>query len=202
MNARLINETKKIWDAFLEGDDKSFAVFYFLHISRLLAYGKKFEAETEIVNDAIQDVFVDLYENRRKLSGNIENPIGYLMVSLRNNIFKKKAILRKGSTHTLSHGEVEEFKILYSFQDNLINQEINIETLNKLRRAIQNLTSGQKEVIYLRFEEGLSYQEISRIMEISVESVRKQVFRAISSLRSILATTDFYTFFTIILKKS
>jgi RNA polymerase sigma factor (sigma-70 family) len=97
---------------------------------------------------------------------------------------------------------VEEFNVNYSFQDNLIKQEITIETLDKLRKAIQNLTSGQKEVIYLRFEEGLSYQEISRIMEISVESVRKQVFRAISSLRSILVSTAFYTFFTITLKKS
>jgi RNA polymerase sigma factor (sigma-70 family) len=97
---------------------------------------------------------------------------------------------------------VEEFKVQYSFQDSLINQEITIEILDKLRRAIQNLTSGQKEVIYLRFEEGLSYQEISRIMEISVESVRKQVFRAISSLRNILISTNFYNFFTIILKKS
>ncbi len=202
MNARLNNETKKIWDAFLGGDDKSFAVFYFLQISRMLAYGKKFSVESEIVNDAIQDVFVDLYENRKKLSGSIENPVGYLMVSLRNNIFKKKANLLKDSTHSLSPGEVEEFNVNYNFQDILIKQEISIEVMAKLRRAIQNLTSGQKEVIYLRFEEGLSYQEISRIMEISVESVRKQVFRAISSLRNILESTTFYTFFTIIQKKN
>jgi len=202
MYARLNNETKKIWESFLGGNDKSFSVFYFLHINRLLAYGKKFTCETEIVNDAIQEIFVDFYENRKKLSESIENPVGYLMVSLRNKILKKKENLRKGSAHTLSPGEVEEFNVQYSFQDSIINQEITLEILEKLRKAIQNLTSGQREVIYLRFEEGLSYQEISRIMEITVESARKQVFRAVSSLRIILDPTHFYNFFTIILKKS
>jgi len=181
----------KLWKAFLEGDNNNFAAFYFYHIDRLISYGKKITDDDEMLRDAIQEVFTDLFEKRAKKHTEVENPAAYLMVALRNNIYKKKDALRKSAGHSLHPDQVVEFNVEYSFQDLLIRDEIQKETLERLRAAINKLTSGQKELIYLRFEEGLNYPEIAELMKINIESARKQLYRAILSLKKIL---DSYTF--------
>jgi len=195
MHDRIHQKTSAMWEAFLKGDDHAFATFYFLHINKLLAYGRKITHDNDLIGDAIQEVFVDIYEKRGKSHVAIENPGAWLMVALRNNIYKKKESSRKSATHGLSPVQVEDFNIEYSFQETLINHEISREMLGKLRDAIKQLSFGQKEVIYLRYEVGLEYPDIARIMQITVESARKQLHRAILSLRKLLDSKSIFALF-------
>jgi RNA polymerase sigma factor (sigma-70 family) len=50
---------------------------------------------------------------------------------------------------------------------------------------LNQLSVKQKEALYLRFNESMEYPEIAKVMNISVESVRKQVYRAIKTIREI-----------------
>jgi RNA polymerase sigma factor (sigma-70 family) len=52
--------------------------------------------------------------------------------------------------------------------------------------ALIQLPAKQKEAVYLRFNESLEYNEIAAILEITVESVRKQVHRALKTVREII----------------
>ena len=194
MNTGLNEDTHSLWLNFLGGDDKAFRKIYMLHIGRLMSYGKKIMPEASLLEDALQEIFVDLYEKRNKPHKPVDNPGGYLMVALRNNLLQKKSGKRRQERHNLLPAEVQEFLVEYSFQDHLISQEVTGATLKKLRNAINNLTAGQKEVIYLRFDEGLPYNEVAEIMGISIDSARKQVFRAISSLRSALNSSNLTLF--------
>lgn len=187
--------SSELWEAFLKGGNNAFADFYFHHIDQMLAYGRKITVDSDMLRDAVQEVFTDVYEKRHKPNKQIDNPSAYLMVALRNNIYKKKEVLRKAAGHTLNPGHIEEFHIEYSFQDTLICQEIQEESLRKLRTAINSLTSGQKEIIYLRYEQGLGYSEIADIMQINKESARKQMHRAILSLKKILDSKMFQILF-------
>jgi RNA polymerase sigma factor (sigma-70 family) len=197
MSDRIHQKTSAMWEAFLKGDDHAFASFYFLNINKLLAYGRKITHDSDLLRDAIQEVFVDIYEKRDRPHAHIENPGAWLMVALRNNIYKKKESSRKSATHGLSLVQVEEFNVEYSFQETLINHEMTRELLANLRAAIQQLSSGQKEVIYLRYEAGLPYPDIAGIMQITVESARKQLHRAILSLRKILDSKSIIALFLI-----
>lgn len=78
-----------IWQSFIEGDDGAFTPLYHQYAERLLTYGYKFNLNREVVRDALQEVFTDLYLNREKLGLKVENPTGYLFVSLKNNLLKK-----------------------------------------------------------------------------------------------------------------
>ena len=195
-------KSSQMWDAFVKGDDNAFAALYFLHINSLLAYGRKITRDAELLHDCIQEIFLDIYEKREKDPVTINNPGGYLMVALRNNLYKKIERSRKPNLHELTPIQVEEFIVEYSFQDTLIIREFNQELVDKIRIAIKNLSHGQKEVIYLKFEENLPYADIARIMKITVESARKQVHRAVISLRKILEPKNLPTFFIFFLKKN
>jgi RNA polymerase sigma factor (sigma-70 family) len=94
-----------------------------------------------------------------------------------------------------------EFNIEYSFQDQLINMEISEEKRVRLQQAIITLSPGQKEIIYLKFEQELEYPEIAHLMNITIESARKQLYRVLLSLRHILDNEVFLTLFSYFRKK-
>ena len=54
---------------------------------------------------------------------------------------------------------------------------------NHVDQLLDNLTANQREVVRLKFQGGLSYQEISRITELSVSNVGYLIHTAIKRLR-------------------
>lgn len=177
-----------LWHSFLNGDDKVFSVIYQQHIDRLLSYGNKLCPHKEWIHDSVQEVYLDLFLKRKKLGGKkIENLKAYLFVAFRNKLYKKMIKERKFQTLRLN-GELEHdlFQTEYNIQNQIIDFELSRETKDALVKAVSALPSKQKEIIYLKFEEGLEYSEISEILKISIESARKLVYRALISLRKTL----------------
>jgi len=181
-----------LWRSFLNGDDKSFSAIYERHISSLLSYGYKLSHNRELVRDCIQEIFIDLFSKKEKLSANIKNLKAYLFVALRNNLIKKIAQRRKQEILEIKKGREENiFNVEYSHQYQLIELEVSNEIKSKLNAAVNSLSSRQKEIIYLKFNEELDYKEISDILKISVESSRKLLHRALLSLREIIKPSAF-----------
>jgi RNA polymerase sigma-70 factor (ECF subfamily) len=61
------------------------------------------------------------------------------------------------------------------------------EARGVLAEAIRDLPDGYRECVVLRDVEGLSYDEIAQVMEITVEAVRSRLARARQQLRQRLA---------------
>ena len=58
----------------------------------------------------------------------------------------------------------------------------------QVRDALARIDSGQREAVMLREYEGLSYDEISRVLRIPVGTVRSRLFRGKMALRDLLAS--------------
>lgn len=69
----------------------------------------------------------------------------------------------------------------------MIEDEITMIRIRELTHLIEDLPKRQKECIYLRFYEGMSYQEISDIMDIEIGSTYKLLYKAIEKLYENLA---------------
>jgi RNA polymerase sigma factor (sigma-70 family) len=189
-----------LWDAFMHGDDKAFVRIYYFFIELLLSYGRKLTRNRELLYDSVQEVFMDIYQKRGKPHISIGNLKSYLFISLRNSILKKMMHDRKFDAVEQEVKKTGEFQVEYSFEDQWISNEISEGTRNKLQQAVQNLSPGQKEIIYLKFEEGLGYPEISEMLGITQESARKQLYRAMLSLRHIIGNEHVLIFYTLFLK--
>jgi RNA polymerase sigma factor (sigma-70 family) len=190
-----------LWNSFLDGDDKAFAAIYHFFIHALLSYGKKLTSDHELVHDAVQEIFMDLYQKRSKKHIPISNLKAYLFIALKNSILQKILQNRTYNEKVIDNYQLNEFDIEYSFQDQLISHEISEEKHQRLQNAIVTLSSKQKEIIYLKFEEELEYSVIARLMKITVESARKQLYRALLSLRQILDNETFLILCSILRKK-
>lgn len=169
---------KKIWNNLRNGDQKALEEIYRTYFSDLFNYGKRLSKDENTVEDCIQELFVELWNRREKLS-ETDAIKPYLFVSLKRKIFHTIKKLRK-STDT----ELEEkyFEAELSIDEILIANETTAEQKNNLQSAFNKLSSRQKEILFLRYYSEMDYEEISSIMEMNYQSARNLVSRAIQKL--------------------
>lgn len=171
-------QEQELWSAFKQGDGQAFGEIYQRFVEVLYNYGYHIVADPFLVQDAIQDLFADLWRMRRNLA-NTTSVKFYLFRSLRRRLYR----LSGGQSaqepsvfllQTLQTDSVETLKI--QLEDDALQ-------LQKLQRAILQLPSRQQEVIRLRFYDGFRWEEIAGILQINEQSVRNLVQRSILKLR-------------------
>jgi RNA polymerase sigma factor (sigma-70 family) len=174
-----------VWKSFQIGDKEAFANIYNQYINVLYRYGTKLCTDEEMVKDAIQEIFIDLYLKREKNKTNPENLKYYLILALKRNLIKKMKKNRK--IEIIIPGKYLSFEPEYNMEQVIIKNEEETEVKRRIEFLLKELTVKQKEVLYLRFNESMEYPEIANVMHISVESVRKQVYRAIKTVRKLFS---------------
>jgi RNA polymerase sigma factor (sigma-70 family) len=177
-----LDDHKYEWNRFIQdGNPNSLSVVYFHFYDLLFTYGMKHTADRQAVEDAIQDVFINLIKFRKNI-GIVKNHSGYLVSSFRRQLFLNLN-KRKKTLVTDNHPE-EHFEFFKSDEQDLIEEE-NLEQLNlAIRECIGKLTHKQQEIVFLRFENGISYEEIAGMLQISVDSCYKSVYRSIKAIRN------------------
>jgi len=179
MEKRHSRDDSTIWINFVKGDKATFAYLYNKYIQELYNYGFKICRDEELVKDCIQEVFVNIYLNRENLS-QPKNIKFYLMLALKRVVIKKMVQKRKN----IYHDDFEPFfEPDLSIESNIVTQEGAEEQKAQMKELLDNLPSKQKEAVYLRFVEGLDYEEISEVLKVTIESARKQIYRAVKSMR-------------------
>jgi RNA polymerase sigma factor (sigma-70 family) len=190
---------QEVWSRFQSGDKEAFAILYDLHINALYSYGAKLCKDEDAVKDALQEVFMDLYLRRNKLNLDYEKLKYYLLLALKRSLIKKMEAGRK-LVHRLN--DSTDFQPDYSIEFQMIEYEKDEEIRLKVVKALNQLPAGQKEAIYLRYNESLEYSEVAQMLNITVESVRKQVFRALKTIRKIIDNQSITILFSFFHKKS
>lgn len=197
---RLKNQEAVLWCKLKDGDIVALGDLYELIIDDLFTYGIQFSQDKHYVMDCIHDLFLDLYKYKKNLAST-NNVKYYLLRSLKNKILKKQkgkfipllydTFLKKNDSQNYSP----------SFEEEIIKEEFLDERKLKLSEAIGFLSKKQKQGLFLRFTENRDYEEVAQIMNVSVQSSRTTIYRAIRTLRKhltillFLVKTYFFIFF-------
>jgi RNA polymerase sigma factor (sigma-70 family) len=83
--------------------------------------------------------------------------------------------------------EAENYLFELSQETLLINEEEDQERTKKICAALELLSPRQKEVIYLKIYKGLSYEEVSEIMELNYQVVRNLLCAALKAFKKLCA---------------
>nr|WP_321358033.1 sigma-70 family RNA polymerase sigma factor [uncultured Draconibacterium sp.] len=174
-------QDNKIWKDFKAGHHSAFTLIYNQHIDLLYAYGTKICGDDNLVKDCIQEVFIKLFERRDQIR-NLGSIKFYLFRSLKN------ALIDSLSSSQRMRGVSEniEFGIEYSAEKYWIDNEIGDSQKKRIQNALNKLTSKQKEIIYLRYNQGLSFDQIGDILGVNAGSAKKQTYRTLGKLRELL----------------
>lgn len=171
-------ETKTIlWERVAAGDKEAYADLFRDFYKRLYNYGKKFTADESLVEDAAQETLLIIWQKRKSIP-TITYPETYSYSIFRNTLFNRlKTQQRYGDEATVA--EEPEFGIDHI----IINRETETLTAEKIKKALASLTSRQREAIFLRFYEGLPYEEVANTLGITTKATYKIVARALDELR-------------------
>ena len=144
-------------------------------------------SDTELIKDAIQDVFIKLYKNRQNLRKNVSVK-GYLFVAL------KRTLLNLFQTHTmlsLEEGDEVYFEIDQNSQKAFEEVPLSYDEEIKLQlsKALKTLTARQQEAIYLYYIQEIPLKELSTLLDMNYQSTRNLIHRAMTKLRQHIKPT-------------
>lgn len=178
-----MNGQAELWRKFVAGDLDAFKEIYVSNVDRLYNYGLAIAKEPEAVKDAISQVFVDLYEKRASID--ITDSISaYLTVCFRRKLLKN---ISSGSLRGMDKlDDVSELKLtedVLSREMEILDVETTEGNHRALKEAMTSLTPQQREVLYLKYYEGYSIEEISKLLSVSIRTVYNVSFNALKRLR-------------------
>ncbi|MFY0256288.1 RNA polymerase sigma factor [Chitinophaga sp. 30R24] len=178
-----------LWARLCEGDREAFGELYRYYFPLLFRYCIRFTADRGLVTDMLQDFFSQLFLQRSGLSQPVSVK-SYLMVAARRKLFR---YIEKASRLpvSLDEGMAVAFALELSPESILIKRQHEEQTRQLLQQKLDALTLRQKEAIYLRFYENLSYEEIADIMLLKeVKYARTLIYRALDALKELLAQDE------------
>ncbi|MBC8617851.1 RNA polymerase sigma factor [Parabacteroides faecis] len=179
-----------LWKRFLKGDDRAYTELYNLYIDDLFAYGMHFTTNREAVKDCIQEVFISLYKDRSK-QRKVNNIKSYLFVSLKNELFD---LFKKSMEYYQIETIEPVFQTEYSVEDQFLKNETASNNVARVKKLLQVLSPKQNEVIYYRYVEEMTYDEIGELMHMNNQSVRNLVHRSIQKIRELMHNDIFVRF--------
>ena len=178
-----------LWIQFLDGNENAFSQLNCLFLDDLLTYGRRVGGDNEMVEDLIQDLFLKLYQKKIILEDNTRlRP--FLFRALKNLIYNQ--LLRNAKLQPLPDYDFA-FDLNYTIDEQLsLTQDQGLS--DEIHHILKGLTGRQKEIIYLRFVHEMSFEEISEIMEINIQSARNLLTRSMEKLRKEVSSTTILFF--------
>ncbi|UCS91561.1 sigma-70 family RNA polymerase sigma factor [Echinicola marina] len=169
-----------LWKAFKNGSNEAFLSIYKKYFKSLFSYGIRIKDNEDLVKDAIQDVFFELKKNCQSLS-DTDCIKFYLFKCLKRKIFKE---FKEWEGQREELVIPDSFSITFSHEQRLINKQIDLEKSKRINKAIGKLSPRKREAIYYIFYEGMSYQQVSELMELcDAKSARDLIYKALRCLR-------------------
>ena len=170
-----------LWQALKRSEKAAYEILLKKYYPIVLNYGVRFYKDKEFVKDCVQDLFIEIW-NRREYLADVVSVKSYLLQSIRKNIIRESSRL-KWFREADKISDDHDFDVEFDIETYLISREVENELLQKLRFELDKLTKRQREAIFLRFNQDLSYEEIAIIMDINYRSVVNLIHEAIKAIR-------------------
>jgi RNA polymerase sigma factor (sigma-70 family) len=170
----------KLWNKLKAGDEKSFSLLFEKYYGDLINYGNSFSPFAEKVQDCVQDVFADVWLYRESLQEpNVVK--AYLLSSVRKRIvrlYERDHIFKKITTT-----DSIEFLFDFSVEHELIDDEATAERVLYLNKLLNDLPGRQKEALFLRYNQGLTVEQIAEMLDVNYQSASNLLHRGLLTLR-------------------
>ncbi|MBC7922001.1 MAG: sigma-70 family RNA polymerase sigma factor [Ferruginibacter sp.] len=170
----------QVWLLFKEGDEEALVYLYQRFYRDLYSYGVKVSGSQEATKDGIQDLFTELWLRRQRVR-EVQRIKPYLLKYLRRKLRKK--MVQQAQFSDIDQLAEEGFELVLSYEQFLVEEQTRDELTRKLATVVQQLTGRQREIIYLKFYEGLDYETIAQVMGLQYQSVRNLLHEALKVLK-------------------
>lgn len=166
--------------ATARGDRAAFATLYQRTAPKLLAILLRILRSKAAAEDALQDVFLKIWQNAESFSPEAGPPVGWLISIARNRAID---ILR--ARNPAEPGELEATDLFARLAD-LSDGEAQMSDLSALRHCLGTLEEPARNCILLAYYEGYSREELARRFDRPVGTIKTWLHRNLAILKSCL----------------
>ena len=186
-----------LWLNFKKGNDLAFSILYKKYVQKLYTYGMHTCRNKDLVLDCMQELFTVLWDRREKVSD--VTCVNYYLFKSFRRLLMNRLTLGKKFLISLRDRDSQGFDFAPSTEDSIIEEEWITERNRKVRNGLNSLTKRQREAIFLKFFNQLSYHEVAAIMDLHVDSVYNLISKATDILRKKLKADAIFLFLVSIL---
>lgn len=175
-------DDRALWNAMRSGDEQALVHIFDLYAKLLFYYGLKITFQEHLVTDAVQELFIALWRQRRRLK-DVDSIKAYLFKSLRRKLVRSLSRWQYrlfSTSQSIDH--VDE--VVPSPEILIIARQVSEERRARLMEMLGTLTRRQREALFLRYFEEMTCGEIAVIMGLSKQAVYNLINKALKQLRS------------------
>jgi RNA polymerase sigma-70 factor (ECF subfamily) len=167
-------------DRIRQGDEDSFACLYSAYFPYMAAKAASMIQDTEEAKDIVNDIFVSVWNNRKKLFFPIHP---YLQTALKNGClnwirYSQSKLHMMDSYKSLMEIRMERIYAMESLDVNEV-----IDAVNLIKKAAQTLPERCRVIFEMYFYLGYNSTEIAEHLGLSASTIRVQLKIALSKLK-------------------
>ncbi len=154
--------------------------------NKLFRFALRFLGNEDEAKDIVQEVFVRVWNGREKMN-EIQNWEAWCMRITKNLSLDRIRSMTRQHTNPIEDGYAVENHAMTPHESTEMR-----ESMKKINQLIAALPDKQRQVIHLRDVEGYRYNEICDIMELDMNQVKVNLFRARNAVRDKMIKINAY----------
>jgi len=170
---------------YVNGNNRAFDELLFRHQSKLFSYILFVVRDHEIADDLFQETFVKVITKLQEGKYSPSGKFSAWMMRIAHNVImdlyrglKVQKIVDTSDDNDLSNISTNDF---YSMD--IESQYVNAQVLKDVKKLMNFLPASQREVVYMRYYQQLSFKEIAEMTNVSINTSLGRMRYAILNLR-------------------
>ena len=176
---------------YSEGDNKAFDELMARYQSKIYNYILFTVRNQEVAEDLFQETFMKAIVTIQQRRYTADGRFGAWLTRIAHNLVID-SFRTERSENTISNDECEVDLLNDAdlCDDNVEMQMVNDQTLADVRRLVNALPANQREVVYMRYYQDLSFKEIAEITGVSINTALGRIRYALLNMRRMAEEKD------------
>lgn len=170
-----------LWERICMGDRDAFFDLYRALYYPLVNFGIRVCGNADLSAQGTDEVFTSIWEKHQTLT-RVENVEAYLRTFLKRKLLRLLERQRKIHDALYRAGSEGDWMEM-SYEEFIVKVQSDEVVKHKLKRALEKLTFRQKQLIHLKFFEGLSYEQIAEQTNQTIKTAYNTIYDALKVLR-------------------
>ncbi len=147
-------------------------------------YGTRFTRDEQMVKEGIQEIFINLWQNRHT-AGRVDNLKFYFLRAVKNKMLTSMERCCRGQ-NTIANKSSYPFLHEFSIDKIIVTRQIPAENSEQLQYILDSFTCSEKEVVYLKYYQHIDNEQIAALMNVSRQYVYNMLLTCLLKLSTCL----------------
>ncbi len=170
--------------AYINGNNHAFDILLDRYQNKLFSYIYFLVRDKDLADDVFQETFVKaivmMQQKRYVFSGKFSSWIMRIAHNYVIDLFRQE---KKMNVSSIESGESSISVEKNMIEDNVESVIVCQQTREEVKRMIEMLPQAQREIVYMRYYQELSFKEIADILDISINTALGRMRYALMNLR-------------------